>query len=154
MEKVYKIYVMHESGRDFAGEHVYVGKTTKSLKTRFGQHRCDVKTRCRLKVHKYMRKVGPENFEIRLLEMVRGNYESCLSENWWKNFLEAGLNKVVPGNFILFNGRKEYSANYYRENRERLREKQVSYYWKNREVIRERKRKYDAIRYRVNKEEI
>ena len=84
-----------------------MGKTSQGLARRFAVHKFDSK-RYNSKVNRFLREKGPENFTMRLLEVVVGDEEAAFSENWWCIFLKAGLNSETPGLVILCGGKEEY----------------------------------------------
>ena len=80
---------------------VYVGRTKRSLATRLGEHRCDVK-RSSSKFHLRMREKGPEKFVIQLLEETdRGEPDAAYAEKWWIEKLGASLNTLRLDSVIL-----------------------------------------------------
>ena len=94
--------MLHEQGCDFSGEFAYVGRTTQTLEQRLSQHKSSARHGSQHKEHAHMTERGPDNFIIRPLEIVEGAVRECvLSERWWTNFLEAGLNTQRAGAWVL-----------------------------------------------------
>lgn len=79
---------------------VYVGQTTKSISDRFRSHLYRCKTKCSYKLYNMMRKYGPENFSIHLLEECNTPDELDNREIFWiskLNLIKEGCNHAVGG---------------------------------------------------------
>lgn len=132
---------------------IYVGATT-DLKSRKQQHRrsltCRNNHNYNYYIYDYIRENGGwDNFDVvKIEDYPCDDYEDLHKrEREWLEYLEANLNKVIPG---------REKAEWYNDNKERIlkRKKELyyqkqeekkryskDYYWKNREKIREKQKK-------------
>ena len=126
------VYVLTRTNKaDDDDTDVYVGSTSLSLRQRLWIHRCDVK-RFNSKLYERMRTVGIYNWEIiPLLQRTCDQKTIRELENKWCKIMNADLNTYSP--FTGFENKKEYYANYYEMNKEKIKKQQVDYYESNKQ---------------------
>jgi len=87
---IYRFYMISNT----INEHVYIGKTTKTIKERFIAHKSAAKIHTKRKLYKMFNELGHHNFYIEELESCMCNYkhESEVKENYWINRYKPTLN--------------------------------------------------------------
>jgi hypothetical protein len=129
---IYKIY------SDDDDELIYVGSTRKLLKKRLLEHR-NTYTAYKNEKYQYVTsfdlfdKYGFENCKIELLEQCDENLRSEREGYYIKMF--DCVNKVIPDRT-----RKEYTDDYYHNNRDKLKQQSNKYYQVNKQKINEDRR--------------
>lgn len=81
---------------------IYIGKTTKTLKTRWGEHLYNVKKECKFYFHNAIRKYGPENFIVDIISESNskeelGNIEKQMIIFHKSHMSENGYNMTWGG---------------------------------------------------------
>ena len=136
--KIYKIT------NDF-NDDVYIGSTCDRLVKRFNSHKREAKKENSKNrpLYKLINNVGFDRFRIQLIEEFPCNdkYELRQREGHYIRELSKNLNKNSEGRTV-----KEY----YKDNKEKIKETKKEYYKDNKEKIKERKQK----KYQENKEKI
>jgi hypothetical protein len=138
--KVYKIQPIMEHDEN----DIYIGSTTKKyLSQRLDNHRRSYKCWKKGRGTKYMcyelfNKYGIENCQILLIENVHANSKDELisREGYYIRNMKC-LNKVIPDR-----SKTEYNKEYFKDNKEIIKEKQHQYYVDNKEIINKRNNKY------------
>lgn len=90
-----RIYIIRNSVND----KVYIGKTVKSIKRRFNEHKSDARCKALSKIHIAMKDIGVENFSIAELEVV-DTQELSAKERFYialYNSFERGYNSTCGG---------------------------------------------------------
>lgn len=134
-----KIYVI----RNHINDKVYVGSTTQSLAKRFSKHRGDTtkqsveRKKARL-LHKTMGELGVDNFYIELIE----NYP-CESKEQLRareGYFIREFNSCISGYNCNVAGRSK--TEWYKDNKQFVKNKNNLYRENNKEKITEMKKKY------------
>ena len=131
---VQTVYLLHN--RNSTGKDCYVGSTVQTLARRLSAHKSNA---CQPgnennKLYRRMRKVGLENWVIRLLESkICSNDDIRKLERDWCEILHSDLNTRLP--FQTNEEQSEYCEAYRVVNREVIRKKSAAYYAANREKL-------------------
>jgi hypothetical protein len=117
---------------------IYIGSTTsKHLSMRFSVHRQRARNmRKKSKLYRTMRSVGIDSFIIVLITEVKckNNEELHKIEEEYRIKEKATLNQRCCGTGINLKG-KEYSKQYYQENKEKIKTTANQHYYDNKEKI-------------------
>tara|TARA_R110000822_G_scaffold147506_1_gene286509 strand:- start:509 stop:925 length:417 start_codon:yes stop_codon:yes gene_type:complete len=101
-----------------------------------------------LKVYKFIRDHGGwENWDLVVIEQIEceSKADKLLAERTAMEAIDATLNAQVPGRSV-----KEWSAEYYAENKDKILKREAAYYVANKDKIRKRMAGYCA----ANKDKI
>ena len=146
------VYVLTRKNKADDDTDIYVGSTSKPLGKRFADHKynarkfIDIGCSKNNRLYVRMNKIGVENWEILPLLARTCDIRTIREvERKWIRILCADLNSYLP--IREEETVKEYKAEYYKNNRGTILQKQESYYKKNKGTIRE----YQASYYEKNK---
>ncbi len=133
---------------------IYVGSTTEKLSIRMSKHRYDSKKP--QKLHFYKQVQNWNDWYIELYEDFPCERKEQLEKREGEIIREIGnLNKIIPGSSREDNGEnKEYSKQYYEQNKEKIQEYFKEYSKQNKEKIQEYYKGYSKQYYEQNKEKI
>ena len=133
--------------KDLSITDIYIGHTTDFRRRKY-QHKSNCNNikdkKYNLNVYKFIRDNGNWNnwdmIEIERFEAIDGN-DAKKKERYWIETLKATLNTEIPGRTP-----KEYSKEYYKDNKETIAEKHKEYYKKwyenNKETLTEKQKEY------------
>jgi len=146
---IYKMCCKDESVPD-----IYIGSTT-NFQNRKQQHKQFCNT-LNFPVYQFIRDNGGwSNWNMLVIEEYPcdNRKELLKRERYWIEYLNASLNRELPGRSKAEWSKKnyennrqkyiEYNKKYYQENIDKERERRRKYYHQNRDKINEQKRKYN-----------
>ena len=144
----------------------YIGSTFNQLKQRWIIHKNNYQDKHTISIYKYFDEYGIENFTMKLLKsynVVRTHNKDIKHlrayEQLWINKLKGCCN--LQNAFSIFSGKK-YNKNYYKENKEKIKENVKKYKSNNTKIykskekdyVKEYNKNYSKIYYQKNKEKI
>ena len=127
-----KIYTIRNRNDD---TKIYVGSTIRSLKSRFGDHKRDMKNNIQRPLYQLMNEIGFERFKIELIEEYNCDDKELLLIKEGEYIRQFGtLNKAIAGRTS-----KENCKEFYIKYKEEIIEKKKEYYKKNKKNIDEKR---------------
>jgi len=130
----------------------YIGSTFNRLHKRFEGHKKNYKYQYGdVSIHEYFDKYGIENFKIikiKSYNVIRTHKKDFKHlhayETLWVNKTKNCVNKIVPFQPLKKEKIKEYSKEYYKENKEKRKKQIKEHYNNNKEKIKEYKKEYKS----------